>query len=169
MIKYLIEEVITNKEEIIEVFDKTNIVQKYPLHRPADLIDMCDICVKIKNNNKTIGYALINTHNKHILSESDKLYNKNYITNGIYIEQVAILPEYENQGLGVNLYSELFKYLKNKYSEYSTLNIYSHVATENKQSLKFHCKQGFIPIGDFKCDNFYGYENYHSLLLELII
>ena len=154
------------KAQLINVFIQSNQSTGFPLHKPTDWIDECDMAIILQDETtqEIIGYTLINHYTtKSLLTKNDVLYNPdNIINEGVYIEQVAILPEYQNKQFGIMMYNKLYEIIP------ENINVYAHVAVNNKQSLKFHCKQGFIPIGDYYCDDFYGYKNYHSILLEKI-
>lgn len=154
------------QEEINNVFIKCNTFNNFPLCDPNKILNKSAyitlLCDDVSN---IVGYAFFNTYTdnqKNFLTDSDTLYNKNYtILNSIYIEQVALLPKLQNRQLGRKLYKEILKYA---YTLPDLTAIYAHAAVDNKQSLKFHCKQGFIPIGDFRQNDFFGYKNYHSIL-----
>lgn len=169
------------KEPIFEVFCKTKGENGFPLHFPDDLLKESDFLITAHNKkDKIIGYMLISMSfensifsekRKTFLTENDVLYdnkaNQSHNLMGYYIEQVCILPEYQNKQFGVKMYNLLKEKVAMDYPFCKNHNIYAHVATDNRQSMKFHCKQGFIPIGDFYCDDFYGYQDYHSILFEL--
>lgn len=171
------EEIPQVEQLLIEIFKKTNKKTRFPLHSPEDLLHQCDLCIELHNpaGDEIIGYMIINKYTdgkRTFLTDKDRLYNPAYIPVGYYIEQVYVLPEYQNRGFGTDMYNYLRAIVASDFvssGKEIAVNLYTHVAVNNKQSLKFHCKQGFIPIGDYFCDDFYGCKNYHSVLMELDI
>lgn len=110
---------------------------------------------------KIVGYTLYSLNSDDsFLEEYDILWVKQHILKNIYINQVVMHPSYQNKGYAIKMYTNITK----KHNDINYL--YAHVAIKNKQSIKFHCKYGFIPIGEYICPNFHGVINYKSILLE---
>lgn len=174
--------------EICNVFAKSNSEKGYPLVNPKELLKHCNSCIlayDLSEKKKLVGYAIIKycfKNNQSIVGPNDKLYNSANNPKGMYIEQICVLPEHQGEKIGSYIYKVVkfeFDSVKNRILSHTeefqkakvemNNNIYAHIDVNNRQSLIFHRKQGFIPIGDYICDNFYGKENYHSLLMELTI
>ncbi len=108
-----------------------------------DAIKYCSACLILENEKNIIGYCMY-----HFISG-------NY--NGIYLDQGVLAKKYQNMKLSQKFYD----YLIEKYH----CNLYAHVSIYNRQSMKSLCKYGFIPIEVSIDKEFYGIENYTSLLL----
>ena len=93
----------------------------------------------------------------------DKVWNSSYFSpvspDGVYIKQIAVAPDCQNQGVGSFLYEELSR-------EYGDRSIYAHVYAVNENSSMFHFKSGFRPVGLFSAENYFGKWRYLAFLFE---
>ena len=119
-------------------------------------------CVIVAEINSVIVAYLALTYGNTAFTEFDKLWTKRpEEIEGVYVEQIATLKNFQGKGIG----TKLIEYAKqNCMKGYKTM--FTHVGIINVGSFKLHCKNGFYPIGDFICDDFYGAKNYRSILLE---
>ncbi len=115
----------------------------------------------IPYSREIVGYTLYSLHlDNSFLEEYDNLWAEQIIPRGIYINQVAMHPDYQNKGYAISMYMNILK-------EHKEINkLYAHVAISNNRSMKYHCRHKFVPIGEYICPNFHGVKNYKSILLE---
>lgn len=124
-------------EKINQIFTENETVKCY------NSLDYGDKVLLLLEDKDIIGYC--------IYKYNDEPYK------GVYINQVAIQKKNQNNGYG--------RYFYNYLLEKEKCNIYAHVCIDNTQSMKFHCKNEFIPIKVDIDENFYGVKNYTSLLM----
>lgn len=135
------------------IFQENHGEQGFLFHKEA--LQCCDEIIVLKQADEVLGYAALQL-DSNIVTCYDTLWVPKVLY-GIYLDQVALKKKYQGMGLANMLY---------EYIKVNADKLYAHVSIENEPSMKFHVKQGFVPIGDFICDNFYGYLNYRSILLE---
>lgn len=78
--------------------------------------------------------------------------------NSVHIRQIAVLPDYQGQGVGSKLYYFLFFQLPCR-------DYYAYVRDSNINSLHFHKKVGFYRVGEYCTPDFHSAQNYRAYLL----
>lgn len=149
------------KEQVLTIFTLNS--GENGVLRDGNALDkshgICYLTVPITK--EIVGYTLYSLNDGgSFLEQYDNLWGEHDISKSIYINQVAMHPDYQNKGSAIVMYMRILQ-------EYRDINyLYAHVAIGNKQSMKFHCRHRFVPIGEYICPNFHGVINYKSILLE---
>jgi len=128
----------------------------------VEILDLIKISFKsyVKNNKynknqiensalKEDYYEVQNDIGKNIVFIIEKFDNKNKIVgtlrlelkekNGYLLKRFAILPEYQNQGLGTAIFKIAEQYVKNRKGAF----VYLYSSLENHSLIKFYTKLGF--------------------------
>jgi len=117
----------------------------------------------LEKHNKIIAYANILLElPDRVIRQSEWDIPKKAKPQGIYIRQTAVDVSLQGQGIGTMLYQELFGLFPDK-------DYFSHVRDTNQQSLHFHEKNGFVRIGLFETDDFFGINHYRAFLMGRIL
>ena len=140
------------------IYDEARDETGYPsMPLSTERMGEMDGCVWLEEGGEPIAYLFYTDHRetgKIGRFEHDQLYSWRFgKSSGIYIEQVAVKVGRQNAGIGQQLYGELEKL-------FPDTALYAHVSVANRQSLRFHGRSGFVPIGDYIGDD------YHALLME---
>jgi L-amino acid N-acyltransferase YncA len=98
---------------------------------------------------------------KTITFENPHIEEKILSPNHIYIEIIAVNPDFIGQKVGQFMYKTLFNKFPHCYFSAFVVN----KPISNQRSLNFHLKQGFNIIGKLNCEKFLELHNYESLLM----
>ena len=152
----------TEKDQAqLEKVNTENLFTNGSMLKSTEAIKKSDCVVVAELDGEIVSYIAL-TYGNTAMTQYDKLWKKKpEDIEGVYIEQIATLKDFQGKGIG----SQLIDYVKQNCMR-GYKNLFSHVGVINEGSFKLHGKKGFIPIGDFICDDFYGVKNYRSLLLE---
>lgn len=113
----------------------------------------------IENQNRVSAYVnILSELPERVILHTDWYVNQKMKPQGIYIRQTAVDKRLHGYGLGTVIYQELFKLFPDK-------DFYAHVRDTNHQSLHFHLKNGFLRIGEFHTNDFYGVQDYKAYLV----
>lgn len=111
-------------------------------------------------NQEIIGYINVMGHLpkrvtfETIMSDKDYCFSQKVL----YIRQTGVHREYQNKDVGKAIYKELQTLYPN-----TLLYVFIHLA--NAQSMNFHIKNDFLPIGVFNVPEFYTTPDYAARLL----
>jgi len=116
----------------------------------------------IENQNRVIAYAnILQELPERAILHTDWYIDPQMMPQGIYIRQIAVDKRFHGYGVGTAIYQELHTLFPDK-------DFYAHVRDTNQQSLHFHLKNGFLRIGEFYTNDFYGVQDYKAYLVSRI-
>lgn len=78
---------------------------------------------------------------------------------GLYIRQAAVKKSQQNKGIGQICYDRLKKL-------YPGISVYAFIHIQNPQSMHFHAKNDFLPIGIFYKPEYFTVTNYLAILMN---
>lgn len=123
--------------------------------------------VATSNSDEILGFVTVsipkidNTFLNQVIWQDDAYRDKIAKDKNLYIQIVAVKPNYMSQGIGQFMYKSL-------YEEFSTSFFTTFVVAKpikNLRSLLFHEKQGFLQVGVVRHKRLLDLENYESILL----
>lgn len=93
-------------------------------------------------NGKIIGtITYSNKHHSYYDGSEKKFWNEN-TNNVVYISRFAVLPEYQNNGVG----SEIIKIIEDQLTDYKYVRLDIHPS--NKRLVNFYVKNGYSLVGE---------------------
>ena len=113
-------------------------------------------CYVALEKNEPIGYAQI--YLTVPKEDIHKKYEELDLNNVIYMNQVAVDKAYQNKGVGTYLYEKIKEH-------FDGARLSAHVRNINPQSMTFHKKNGFVIVGEYYNDDFYGIKDYMSYFM----
>jgi len=111
-------------------------------------------------DHKIIAYINVMEQLPERITTETKMMNQSYCfpQKALYIRQTAVGKAYQSKGVGKESYKALQKL-------YPNTPLYAFVHLANVQSMNFHVRNDFLPIGVFAVPKFYETHNYTAFLL----
>ena len=70
----------------------------------------------------------------------------------VYLDRVAIGPEYQGHGVGRSMYAEVERLARERHPDATQFTLEVNLRPRNDQSLAFHAKLGFEEVGQQETD-----------------
>ena len=106
-------------------------------------LNVADYFKLVKLKSKTVGFLIALSPNKDYRSFNYKWFERKY-SSFIYVYRIVIALEYQNKGLGKDMYNDLLNFSKGKTNR---IPCEVDIKPKNKQSMSFHKKYGFREVG----------------------
>ena len=111
-------------------------------------------------DNEIVAYVNILEHLPARVTDETQIIDPAYCfgQSTLYIKQIAVKKTHQNKGMGKQIYRALREL-------YPDAILYAFVDIRNSQSMRFHLRSSFLPIGVFEVSQFYTTANYTAFLL----
>lgn len=109
-----------------------------------ELIGYSNYAILAESNDEIAGFLFSMGPNKPYINANYKWFTDRY-TNLLYIDRIAVNPDYIGKGVGSELYKNVFEFAKKE--GFKALGCEINIVPPNKPSTLFHKKHGFKEVG----------------------